>query len=486
MGFDFELILDQINGFLWGPPLMILLLAGGFYLSIRTNFLQVTKFTHFMDKTIIGLFRKGEKKDGDVDGDISPFQALNTAMSATMGVGTLAGTATAIAFGGPGAVFWMWVVAFFGITTKFSEITLATHYRYKNDKGEWVGGPMIYMERGLKWKWVAKFFAVAGAIAAFGIGNMVQANTAASALETAFGINPLYSGIGAAILIGLVLIGGIKRIGYVAEKIIPLLGLLCIISCLAIVITNATHIPSAFGYIFAGAFTAQGAVGGFTGAGIMLAIRFGLARGIFSNEAGLGSAPIAHATAKVDHPVKQGFWGSFEVFIDTHIMCTLVALVILTTGAWTQVNPETGSAFAGAALIMAAFRVSFLGPVIGNSFMAFLITTFGFTTILGWGFYGEKCLEYLFGTKTNMAYRILFLPVIVIGAIGGLHIVWTIADIFNAAMAIPNIISVVALGGMVSKLTKGYFANESYVPYGEDRLSGGPVETGADEKSDGI
>jgi len=458
----FEVILDQINGFLWGPPLMVLMIVGGFYLSVRTNFMQVTKFGHYMDKTIISLFRKSEKND-NAKGDISPFQALNTAMSATMGVGTLAGTATAIAMGGPGAIFWMWVVAFFGITTKFSEITLAMHYRYKNDKGEWVGGPMIYIERGLKQKWLAKFFAIAGAIAAFGIGNMVQANTAASAMERAFGIPPLYSGIGAAILIGLVLLGGIKRIGYVAEKIIPTLGLMCIISCLIIVMTNATHVPSAFGLIFGGAFTFQGAMGGFAGASVMIALRMGLARGIFSNEAGLGSGPIAHATAKADHPAKQGFWGSFEVFLDTHVMCTLVALTILTTGVW-----HNGST--GATLVMSAFAESFMGETIGNSFIAFLIATFGFTTILGWGFYGEKCLEYLFGTKTNMPYRIIFLPVIIVGAVGGLNIIWTIADIMNAAMAIPNIISVVAMGGMVSKLTKGYFAGEAYMSYEEERI----------------
>jgi AGCS family alanine or glycine:cation symporter len=460
---NLELILKQIGSIIWGPPTWVLMLLGGAYLSVRTNWLQVTKFGVYINQTLFSIFRK--KKAGG-EGDISPFQALNTAMSATMGVGTLAGTATAIAFGGPGAVFWMWVVAFFGITTKFSEITLAVHFRHKNEKGEVLGGPMIYIEKGLGWKWLAKIFAVAGAAAAFGIGNMVQANTGADALQYAFGIPRLLTGIVAAVLIGLVIIGGIKRIGTTAEKIIPVLAMFCIISCIAILITNISLVPEAFGRIFAGAFTNQGAVGGFAGATIMYAVRYGLMRGVFSNEAGLGSAPIAHAAAKTDHPVKQGFWGAFEVFLDTHVMCTLVALVILTSGAWTEINSTTGTAYTGAPLIMAAFRMSFLGPVVGNALMAFLIATFGFTTILGWAFYGEKCMEYLTGTtKSNLFYRILFLPVIIGGALGGLKIIWTIADILNALMAIPNMIGVVALGGVVAKITKDYFSKKPYISF---------------------
>ena len=458
----FESFIGWLGGIVWGPPILALVLLGGAYISFRLKFLQITKFPHYIDQTFMSLFKK--KSDGKAAGDISPFQALNTAMSGTMGVGTLAGTATAIAVGGPGAVFWMWVCAFFGITTKFAEATLAVHYRKKNEKGEILGGPFLYIERGLGLKWLAKIFAACGALAAFGIGNMVQSNTASSALETAFGIPPLVSGIGAAILIGLVLLGGIKRIGSVAEKIIPSLALICIVSSIAIVLVNIAYVPTAFGYIFAGAFSTQGAVGGFAGSAVLMAIRMGFARGIFSNEAGLGSAPIAHAAAKVDHPVKQGFWGAFEVFLDTHIMCTLIALVILTTGVWTEINPATGAAFTGAPLVMAAFSSSFLGETFGSMLMAFLIATFGFTTILGWGFYGEKCLEYLTGAKTNLLYRIAFIPAIIAGALFSLNLVWDIADVLNGLMFIPNMIGVIALAGTVAALTNSYFNGEKYVP----------------------
>jgi AGCS family alanine or glycine:cation symporter len=376
-----------------------------------------------------------------------------------MGVGTLAGTATAIAVGGPGAIFWMWVCAFFGICTKFSEAVLAVHYRIKNEKGEVLGGPFLYIERGMGkgWKWLAKVFAVCGALAAFGIGNMVQSNTASSALFEAFGVPTIVSGVGAAVLIGLVLIGGIKRIGAIAEKIIPALAIIMIVSALIIVIVNAASVPQAFGLIFSGAFTTQGAVGGFAGAGLMMAIRMGFARGVFSNEAGLGSAPIAHAAAKVDHPVKQGFWGAFEVFLDTHIMCTLIALVILTTDVWTHAD-----GLSGAPLVIAAFSASFLGQTAGSMLTAVIIATFGFTTILGWGFYGEKCLEYLTGAKTNMFYRIAFIPVVIVGSTFSLNLVWDIADVLNGMMIIPNMIGLIALGSTVKMLTKSYFNNETY------------------------
>ena len=470
-------IIRQVNEIIWGPAAWAVLLGGGLWLSIKTNFLQITKFTAWIDLTIVDMFRKPEnKKAGQIkgDGDITPWQAINTAFCATMGVGTLVGTANAIAFGGPGAVFWMWVVGFFGIATKFSEVTLAVHFRQKNEKGEMLSGPFAYMEKGLGKKWLAVWFALFGSIAAFGIGNMVQSNSAAFALNSVFGFDRMWIGIVAAILIGLVIIGGLKRIAQVVERLIPFLAITAIISSFIIILTNIGMLPHAFGLIVRGAFTNEGLVGGVAGVSIMYAIRLGLQRGIFSNEAGLGSAPIAYAAAKTDHPVKQGLWAAFEVFMDTHVMCTLVAFAILTTIPLEVIqpsfflpgmDPSLMPGMSGASLVIAAYAQSFLGPQVGSWLMAFLIGTFGFTTVIGWAFYGEKCFEYLCGsTKYVLFYRLLMLPICVFGAMGGLALIWAIADGFNAFMALPNIVAIVLLGGTVSKLFNGFFNNQPYEP----------------------
>jgi len=470
----------MIQPYVWGPATWGLLLFVGLVLSIRLNFMQITKFGRYVDETIIDLFRSPDKKKYGVsakgEGDITPWQAVNTAFCATMGVGTLAGTATAIGFGGPGAVFWMWVVAFFGITTKFAEVTLAVHFRSKNKKGEILSGPFAYIEKGLgrKWKKSAKalaiFFAIAGTMASFGIGNMVQANSAASAMYSVFGWSRLWIGIVAAVLIGLVVLGGLKRIAIVVERVIPFLAALSITTCLMIILSNIGNVPEAFRLIIMGAFTGEGFVGGAAGAAVMYAIRFGLMRGIFSNEAGLGSGPIAYAAAKTTHPTKQGFWAAFEVFLDTHIMCTLVALAILTTVPIAAINSGPDAALTGSALIVTAFGNSFFGEF-GRWMMALMIGAFGFTTIIGWTYYGEKCFEYLFGLKPIMLYRFIMLPICVFGAVGGVAAIWAIADTLNAFMVLPNIIAVVLLSGVVKKLLNGYLNNEPYVSYAETEAS---------------
>jgi len=450
-------MLQAIGRIVWGPPTWALLGFLGLYLSIRTGWFQITKFKTYYGETAAKIFTK-QKKLGS--GDITPFQAFSTAAAATIGVGNLVGTTTAILFGGPGAVFWMWMIGFFGITTKFAEIVLAVHYREINAKGLMIGGPMKYIEKGLGWKWLAVIFSVAGSLAAFGIGNLVQANNVAGAMERAFNVARPVTGIALVLLVGLVIIGGIKRIGQVAEKAVPAMALMMILGCALVIIQNIALVPDAFYRIFVGAFTRQGAVGGFTGATIAYAIRFGLMRGIFSNEAGLGSAPIAHATAQTNHPVKQGFWGAIEVVLDTHIVCTFVALAVLTSGAWTQGQPAM-------ATFMYAFSSSFIGPVIGNALAATGILVFAFTTMLGWSVYGEKCLEYLAGPRTNMFYRLIYLPVLYVGSFGVVP-VWAIADILNAFMAIPNIIAVIALTGTFVAIANSYFKGEPYVPYDEN------------------
>lgn len=450
-------MLRAIGRVVWGPPTWALLGFVGLYLSFKTNWFQVTRFKTYYSETIGKLFRK---KDTVGKGDLTPFQAFTTAMAATVGVGNLVGSTTAIIFGGPGAIFWMWMIGFFGITTKFAEIVLAVYYREVNAKGMMIGGPMKYIEKGLGWKWLAIIFCISGSIAAFGIGNLVQASVAAGAMHGAFAISRPVTGIALMIFVGLVIIGGIKRIGQVAERIVPFMAVVMIIGCTLVIIENIGLVPHAFGLIIGGAFTTQGAVGGFAGAAIATAIRYGLMRGIFSNEAGLGSAPIAHATAKTDHPVKQGFWGAMEVVIDTHVVCTFVALAVITSGVWTQGLPAT-------ATFMYAFSSSFIGPVIGNAVAAIGILLFAYTTMLGWSVYGEKCLEYLTGTWSNMPYRCIYVPVLLIGSLGVVP-VWAVADILNAFMAIPNIIAIIALTVTFAAIAKSYFQGERYVPYDEN------------------
>jgi AGCS family alanine or glycine:cation symporter len=439
---------DTINGLVWGPYMLVLIVGTGIYFTVRTNFVSIAKFGYVMKNTIMKMFDKTKVGEGE----ITPFQALATALAATVGTGNIAGVATAIAIGGPGAVFWMWVSALFGMTTKFAEVVLAIKYREKKEDGRFVGGPMYYISKGLGMNWLAVLFAIFGAIAAFGIGNMVQANSVAASMEATFGINKLVTGIILAIIAAAVILGGLKRIAQVTERLVPFMAVFYIIGALVIIIINIGKLPAAFGQIFGAAFTGTAAVGGFAGSTIMMAARYGVARGVFSNEAGLGSAPIAHAAATTDHPVRQGMWGIFEVFADTLVICSLTAISILVTGVWT-------SGKTGAALTTMAFNKGLPGP--GGVIVAIGILLFAFSTLLSWAYYGERCAEYVFGSKINMAYRIIWIPLIVVGAIGGLEFIWSLADTLNGLMAIPNLIGLLGLSGVVFQLTKEFFSSKA-------------------------
>ena len=441
---------SKLNSLVWGPPMLVLIVGTGVYLTTRINFMSITKIGYVLKNTLLKMFDKSTVGEGE----ITPFQAVATALAATIGTGNIAGVATAIALGGPGAVFWMWLSAIFGMATKYGEVVLAIKYREKTPDGRFVGGPMYYIRNGLNLKWLAAIFALFGALAAFGIGNMTQANSVAAVLESNFGVNKWISGIIVAAATAAVVLGGLKRIVQVTEKLVPFMAAFYVLGGIIILVTNAARIPAAFGLIFSQAFTGTAAVGGFAGSTIMMAARYGVARGVFSNEAGLGSAPIAHAAATTDNPVRQGLWGIFEVFMDTIVVCTITALSIMVTGVW-----QTGET--GAALSALAFDTAI--PGIGGSIVAVGVLLFAYSTIIGWEYYGERCAEYLLGSKAILPYRILFIPFIVIGAIGGLVTIWDIADTLNGLMAIPNLIGVLGLSGVIIKLTKEYFSKEKEV-----------------------
>lgn len=439
-----SVINDFLHDLVGGPLMITAIIATGLYLTWRVGFLQVRKFGTVLRETLFSIFKpaKGAK------GDISPFQALTTALAATIGTGNIAGVATAISLGGPGAIFWMWVSAFLGMITKYSEVVLAVHYRRTRGKMV-VGGPMYYLEHGLNSRLLAVLFALFGALAAFGIGNMVQANSVADAVNQAFNIPPLITGLVLAAATAVVIIGGIRRVASITDKLVPLMAAFYFFGALTILLLAAPLIPSAFASIIGNAFTGRAAVGGFAGAGVMQAIRFGIARGIFTNEAGLGSASIAHAAARTDHPARQGLWGIFEVFFDTHVICTMTALVILVTGVWSQ-------GLEGAGMTTAAFNQGLPGP--GGYIVATGLVFFSFSTLVAWSFYGEKCFEYLAGSRSVMLYRLVWIPLIPIGAIGGLRTVWALADTLNGLMAIPNLIGLWGLSGVVIKLTREFFS----------------------------
>ena len=440
---------SAVNGIVWGPLIIILIIGTGTYLSIMTGFFSITKIGYILKNTLLKMFAKDDKGEGEV----TAFQAVATALAATVGTGNIAGVATAIALGGPGAVFWMWLAAIMGMTTKFAEVVLAVNFREKTEDGRFVGGPMYYISNGLgkSWKWLAVIFATFGTLASFGIGCMVQSNSVALSAESTFGVPVLVTGIVLAILTAVVIVGGIKRIGAFTEKLVPFMAALYILGGLWLIISNAGKLPYAFSLIFGNAFTGTAAVGGFTGTVMMQAIRFGVARGIFTNEAGLGSAPIAHAAATTDHPVRQGLWGVFEVFTDTIVICSITALSILVTGVW-----ESGES--GAVLSAMAFDVGL--PGIGKYIVSVGLILFAYSTILGWEYYGERCLEYLAGTKPIMAYRLIWVVAVVVGAIGGLGFMWDLADTLNGLMAFPNLIGVLMLSPVVFRLTKEFFAKE--------------------------
>ncbi len=456
-----EAVNSAVNNFIWGVPAMICIIGVGLILSFRTRFIQIRKFPYAMKVT---LGRVLKKKDA-TDGTMTPFQAVCTALAATVGTGNIAGVAGAIAIGGPGAVFWMWISAMLGMCTKFSEVTLAVHFREKNDKGELVGGPMYYIKNGLSkhWHWLAYLFSAFGVLTVFGTGNATQVNTITTAIDSAlYNYNIISSdsasminlviGIILAVLIALILIGGVKRIGKVAERLVPFMAVLYVILALGIVIINYRNVPAVFASIFKGAFTPASVTGGAVGS-FFLSMKKGVSRGIFSNEAGLGTGSIAHACADTSKPVKQGFFGIFEVFVDTIVICTLTALVILCSG----VSVNYGSA-AGAELTISGFTSTYGNWV--SIFTAVAMCCFAFSTIIGWGLYGTRCIEFLFGSKVNKPFMLVYSAVAIVGATMDLGLMWSIAETFNGLMAIPNLIAVFLLSGVVVKLVREYFAGK--------------------------
>jgi AGCS family alanine or glycine:cation symporter len=453
---------SAINGVVWGLPMMVLILGVGVYLSVRTGFIQFTHFGHIMKNTAGKAFEKTEKKEGAV----SPFKAMCTALAASIGTGNIAGVSGAIAIGGPGAVFWMWMSALLGMCTKYAEVTLSIKYREKNQAGDWVGGPMYYIRNGLgkSWTWLASIFAVFGALAAFGIGNMTQINTIAGTINTAIaGFVPTTDSqqtmiawvvsIICAIICAIVLLGGIQRLADVCALLVPVMALVYIVASLGVIFMNIGAVPEAFAAIFKGAFNPASVAGGLAGVGIKTAITKGVGRGIFSNEAGLGSAPIAHAAADVDHPVKQGIFGVFEVFMDTIVVCTMTALVVL-LGVGVQ-NIEYGNDI-GANLTISGFE-SVYGSGVPALAVAVCLTLFALSTVLTWALYGSRCLEFLFGYKASRVYQVIFCLFACIAGAVELSLAWAIADTLNGLMAIPNLIAVALLSPVVFKLTKEYF-----------------------------
>ena len=441
-------IIGAVNGLVWGPVMLILILGTGLYLSLGLRFLPVRLIPEGFK-----LIWQG-RKEGKEEGEISPFNALMTSLSATIGTGNIAGVATAIFMGGPGAMFWMWVAALLGMATKYAEAVLAVTYREKDEEGNHVGGPMFYIKNGLgeKWKWLAVSFALFASIAGFGIGNTIQANSVSDVLESSFGIPELYSGIVLAVLVGMVIIGGIKRIAHLAGAVVPFMAIAYLVSGLIIMVLNITEIPAAIETIVISAFTPTAAMGGFAGASVWAALQFGVARGIFSNEAGLGSAPIAHAAAKTNSAVRQGMVAMMGTFIDTIIICSITGIAIVVTGAYT-------SGESGAALSMLAFSTAL--PYVGEYVVTIGLIVFAFTTIVGWSFYGEKSVYFLFGQKAIIPFRLLWVLVIPFGSMMDLKFIWLLADTLNAFMAIPNLIAIALLSPVIFKLTKMYFAKEN-------------------------
>ena len=435
---DFAGFVSTINGFVWGPIMLVLLVGTGVFLSLRCGFIQFVQ----LPRALRLVFSRRQDKGA---GDISPFQALTTALSATIGTGNIAGVATAIAAGGPGAIFWMWICALFGMATKYGEAVLAVKYRHVQPDGTMQGGPMRYIADGLGWKWLGALFAFFGAFAAFGIGSMVQSNSVALALYSAWGVPTKATGGVLAVLTGIVIIGGIKRIGKVTEKLVPAMALFYVIGALVIIILHIDKLPEAFGLILGHAFTPSSAAGGFAGATVSAAMRFGVARGVFSNEAGLGSAPIAHAAAQTDNPVRQGLIAMTGVFFDTVVVCTMTALVLLMTGAWH--SGETSSA-----MTEFAFSNGLPGP--GGLIVTIGLAVFAYSTMIGWAYYGEECIEYLLGSKVRMPYRYIFCLVIFVGAFLKVDLVWNLSDTMNGAMAIPNLIGLLGLSGVLARATK--------------------------------
>ena len=442
-----------VNSYIWGVPAMICIIGVGTLLTVRTRCIQVRKFGVAMKNTIGKIFDKTQARDGSM----SPFQAVCTALAGTVGTGNIAGVAGAIALGGPGAIFWMWCSAFLGMCTKFSEVTLAIHFREKNKNGEYVGGPMYYIKNGLskKWHFLAVFYAVFGVLTVFGTGNATQVNTIVSSVNTALmnfnilkgepnsNVNLIF-GIFIAALVAMVLLGGIKRIGQVSEKLVPFMAVLYVILALGVIILNIQRVPGVFAQIVSGAFTPRAATGGIIGS-MFLSMKRGVSRGIFSNEAGLGTGSIAHACADTDNAVHQGMFGIFEVFMDTIVICTLTGLVILLAAP----NISYGQA-AGAELTISGFTATYGGWV--SILTAIAMCCFAFSTIIGWGLYGSRCIEFLGGEKFVRPFLVVYSFVSIVGATMNLGLLWDISDTFNGLMAVPNLIALLMLSGHVKKL----------------------------------
>jgi len=442
-----ELLLNDIRDFIWGIPLIALLVGTGIYLTFLLKGLQFRKLFHSLWLALI------KRKEDKSEGDITHFQALMTALAATVGTGNIAGVATAIAIGGPGALFWMWITGLFGMATKYAEAVLAVKYRVKDKNGNMSGGPMYYLANGMNLKWLGALFAVFASVAAFGIGNMVQSNSVADAVKYSFNVPVEISGIVLALATGLVLLGGIKSIGRVTGILVPFMVVFYFLAALIVVMMHIDQIPTVFAHVLVEAFSDTAAAGGFAGATIMLTIRSGISRGVFSNESGLGSAPIAAAAAQTKHPVTQALVSMTQTFIDTIIICSMTGFAILVSNVL-----QTGAT--GAPLTQKAFETALPGEW-GGIVVSIGLIFFAYSTILGWSYYGEKSLEYLLGEKSVKPYRLFFVIVVFVGAVVKLDLVWTIADIMNGLMALPNLIALLGLSGIVAAETRNYFNNKS-------------------------
>jgi AGCS family alanine or glycine:cation symporter len=438
-------LIQTINGWAWGPVMLALLLGTGLYLSLGLRFMTVRKIP-----VALGLLLRGRKGEGD--GDISPFGALMTSLSATIGTGNIAGVATAVALGGPGALFWMWITALVGMATKYAEAVCAVRFREQDAEGNYSGGPMYYIRNGLhrRWHWLAYAFALFGSLAGFGIANTVQSNSVSQVLSDTFTVPPIATGLVLMLMVGAVVLGGIKRIATVASYLVPIMAMGYILLAFLIILLNVEQVPAAIASIVSSALSGSAAAGGFAGATVWAALRFGVARGIFSNEAGLGSAPIAHAAAKTNQPVQQGMIAMLGTFIDTLVVCTMTGLVIVMM----DVLP---SGISGASLTSLAFGNAFPG---GEYIVSIGLCLFAFTTMIGWSFYGERCVVFLLGTRAILPFRILWVLAIPVGTLVQLEMVWLIADTLNAFMAVPNLVALILLGPLVFKLSKEYFADD--------------------------
>ncbi len=443
--------INTANGYVWGPPMLVLLVGTGIYLTFLLRGLQFRTLTHSLHLALIK-----RKEDGHAAGDISHFQALMTALAATVGTGNIAGVATAIASGGPGALFWMWITGLFGMATKYAEAVLAVKYRVVDENGMMSGGPMYYLSRGLQnqrlGKWLGMLFALFAAIAAFGIGNMVQSNSVADAMHGSFGVPHAATGIVLAVATALVILGGIRSIARTASVLVPVMIVLYMLGGLLVLLINWRGLPNIVFYVLSDAFTPSAALGGFAGATVMQGIRYGVARGVFSNESGLGSSPIAAAAAQTKNPVTQALVSMTQTFIDTIVVCSITGFTIIATGVWT-----TGKT--GAQLTTAAFSTGLPGES-GGLIVAVGLILFAYSTLLGWSYYGEKSVEYLFGVKSIKPYRVVFSIFVAIGAVVQLQLVWSLADLMNGLMAIPNLIGLLALSGVIVAETRKHFSNE--------------------------